>query len=435
MKLSIISDQVDQNYNIAFSKIKELGLEYVELHNINNKSIEEINHEELVELKKSLSKYNLKVSNLSSTIFFLTKLFDDYEVSLFSDEFKVFKGTIDDHLKQIDRVCFIANQLDCENVRVFPFRYPDNLKVEDFDKVNKKVISIMKKAAVIAAKYNVVLVLENCPYSHMPKATMTNEIVDAVNSDHLKLLYDIANSYRAEKNQVPTKYLEISLLEELMNVRKNIKHVHLKDYHYDENFDGKPFIHKAVLEGDIDTTALISYLYMTNYQGYISLEPEVDYENTVKSIKNVINLVNKIELKIKEVEDQGIYHHEHNMNCSQATATTLAPLIGENVDYIYKVMEGFGSGMGIGTACGACTGMNAIISLAESGGLKRLGETKHQTKIDVITCMECFLDLHNGTCLCSDLKIDDDHCNLLIAEACKIGFLYLLMSHIIDIDN
>jgi sugar phosphate isomerase/epimerase len=435
MKLSIISDQIDQNYNIAFSKIEELGLNYVELHNVNNKSVEEISDEELRELKKSLKEYGLKVSNLSTTIFFLTTLFDEYQVSLFNDDFKVFKGSVSDHLTQLERACFIAKELDCTMIRVFPFKYPDNFKVEDFDRVNEKIIKIMKEAVIIAEKYNIVLVLENCPYTHLPKAMMTNEIVNAVNSDNLKLLYDIANSYRAEKNQVPAEYLDISLLDELVSIRKNIKHVHLKDYHYDESFDLKPFRHKAIPEGDIDTVALISYLLMSNYQGYVSLEPEVDYVNTIKSINNVITLLNKIENKIKVLQEKAVLNHEDTMNCSQATATALAPLIKADKEFIYKIMEGFGAGMAIGTTCGACIGMNAIISLAISGGIKRIGETKAKTYLDVIMVMDCFKDNHDGTCLCSDLRIDRDHCNLLIAEEAKAGFLYLLMSHIIDIND
>ena len=434
MKLSIISDQVDQNYKVAFSKIKELGLDYVELHNVNNKSIEEITDKELFELKETLNKFDLKVSNLSTTIFFLAKLFENYDISLFNEEFKVFKGTYQEHLNQLERACFIANELDCKNIRVFPFRYPDNLEVKDFDKVKEKIIEIMKSAVKIAEKYNIVLVLENCPYSHLPKASMTNEIVEAVNSDNLKLLYDIANSYRAEKQKVPEEYLEISLFDELVNVRDNISHVHLKDYHYDESYEVKPFRHKTILEGDIDTIELISYLYMTNYQGFLSLEPEVDYESTIKSILNVKNILKQIDNKIYELEQEGIAHHKNNMNCAQATATTLAPLINEDKDFVYKVMEGFGSGMSVGSTCGACTGMNAIVSLAQSGGLSRLGETKHQTKIDVKLCMDSFLKLHDGTCLCSDLKIDDDHCNLLIADGCRIGYLFLLMNHSIYLD-
>ena len=50
---SIISDQIDEDIEIACKKAKEEGFSYVELHNVFGKSIEECSDTEVEEIKKT----------------------------------------------------------------------------------------------------------------------------------------------------------------------------------------------------------------------------------------------------------------------------------------------------------------------------------------------------------------------------------------------
>ena len=119
MKLSIISDQVSQDFLEACKIISDLGLETVEIHNVFNKSIEQCDFNEIKKIKEILIKYNLKVSNIASTVFFMAKLYEDYEISLFNENFHVVNGTIEDHLIALENACKIANELNCKSVRIF----------------------------------------------------------------------------------------------------------------------------------------------------------------------------------------------------------------------------------------------------------------------------------------------------------------------------
>lgn len=94
MKKAIISDQVSQDLNEACKIISEKGFEYIDLHNVFGKSIEECNEKEVEEIKTILNKYNLKVSNIASTVFFLCPLYPHYEVSLFNPHFHSIKGDV-----------------------------------------------------------------------------------------------------------------------------------------------------------------------------------------------------------------------------------------------------------------------------------------------------------------------------------------------------
>lgn len=284
MKLSIISDQVSQDLEEALKIIVKEGYEYVELHNVFGHSIETCTKEEVEIIKHLLSQYHVKVSNIASTLFFLCPLYQGDEVSLFNPGFYSIQGDLKYHLKVLEHACWIANELDCPKIRVFPFRWPDNRKgpygtKQDFE----KIIENIKKALDISKKYHVTLMLENCPYSHLPKGKMTLQVVQAINDPYLKLLWDPANSYRAIRENVPGTYMDWNLEEEFMHLHPYIGHIHLKNYHYVSGLV-KPFVHVPLLNGDIDYKTLVKLIQET-CDCILSLEPEVDKKGTLLSMQ------------------------------------------------------------------------------------------------------------------------------------------------------
>ena len=289
MLKSIITDQIDNDLEKTLPIIKEEGYEYVELHNVFGKTIEACSDEEVNQIRSLLQKYDMKVSNLASTFFFLCPLYPDDKVSLFNPEFYTIEGNVDEHLRYLKRACEIAKELDCPRIRIFPFRWPDNRKPPFGTKQDQQIIfQNLKRATAIAKKENITLVLENCPYSHLPKGMMTFEMIKEINDEHLRLLYDPANAFRAIKENVPSEYLSYSLLQELEIIYPFIDHIHIKDYHYDERYQ-KPFIHKALGEGDIDFHSLFDYLKSRGYGKAVSLEPEVSHEEALQCMRSLIN--------------------------------------------------------------------------------------------------------------------------------------------------
>lgn len=284
MKKSIITDQVDMDLEKALPIIAEKGYAYVELHNVFGKSIEEIGDDEIEKIKQLLDRYHLKVTSIASTVFFLCSLYSTDHVSLFNPEFFAVEGDVESHLSYLRRACFISKQLGADVIRVFPFRFPDNRKPPFGTKADQeKIINNLRSAASIAEEHGVLLAVENCPYSHLPKGQMTYEAIREIDSSNLKLLWDPANSYRAYKENVPKEYLEKSLFDELELIFPYIEHIHIKDYHFDPT-QKKPFVHKALLEGDIDFEGILTALSKKGYSKAVSLEPEVDFEDTLKSM-------------------------------------------------------------------------------------------------------------------------------------------------------
>ncbi len=234
MYLSVITDQIDADLNTALRIAKEYDYHDVELHNVFGKSIEQCNDTEVEQIKSLLKTYDCKVSCIASTVFFLCPLLEGDQVTLFNPEFYTIEGGLEEHLRYLERACVIAKALDCPRVRIFPFRFPDN-RAPYFgtDEHIALIIENVKKAVTVAEKHGITLVLENCPYSHLPKGAMTIQVVSAINSDALKLLWDPANSYRAYQENVPPQYLKTTLSEECSLIAPWIDHVHIKNYQYD----------------------------------------------------------------------------------------------------------------------------------------------------------------------------------------------------------
>ena len=285
LKKSVIADEISEDLETAFRIAREKGYETVELHNVFGKSIEELSDEEVGEVKRLLQKYQLRVSDIASTVFFLCPLCEGDEVSLFNDSFHAVTGNMEEHLQYLERACRIADALGCRYVRVFPFRFPDNRKPpygteEDME----RIVAAMRMASDIAWKYPVTLVVENCPYSHLPKAEMTLELVQRIHRSNVKMLYDPANSYRAVKENVPEEYLGKDIMEEVKDILPEVRHIHVKDYHYDPEVQPRPFVHVTAGDGDLPYEELFRCFIDGRYHGVFSLEPEADEEGTLKSM-------------------------------------------------------------------------------------------------------------------------------------------------------
>lgn len=292
MRYSIISDQVDEDFEIACKIISEQGYKEIEIHNVFNKSIEQCSIEEAYQIKKIIDTYGLKVSNIATTVFFLCPLKEHYTVSLFNPEFYCIEGDVNTHLAYLQQACEIANILDCQTIRVFPFRFPDNEEVVMVgnDEDLALIANNLKQACEVVAPYGKTIVLENCPYSHCPKGEMTNELYRRVNHPNMKLLWDPANSYRAMIEKVPSQYLGLSLEEEFALVKEKIGHIHFKNYEYQEGLI-KPFVHKSLTEGDIDYTKIVTLCTTLGNEVCLSLEPEVNYDECIKSMKQLKGLL------------------------------------------------------------------------------------------------------------------------------------------------
>lgn len=290
MKKSIITDQISMDLEKSLQIISDLSYDYCEIHSLWGKTIEDLNDDEVDKVKELISKYNVKISCLASTVFFMCPLYSKYETKHFNPNFLVINGNYSKHVEKLKRTMEIAKKLNVIYIRIFPFRRSDSEDIVGTEDNIDLIADKLMRPTELAKDADVTFVLENCPYTHLPKGILTKRVIDIVNSPNLKLLWDAGNSFREPVEILPKEYANITLGDELNIIFKDIYHIHLKDYlKVDED---KKFKHVTLGTGSIDIKALISKLNNLKYDKYISLEPEVSYNDTIDSMKFFTSILN-----------------------------------------------------------------------------------------------------------------------------------------------
>lgn len=285
MKKAIISDQISMDFEEALFKVKD-RFEYIEIHSLWNKTVEELDDIEIHEVEKLLKKYRMHVSCLSTTLFFMCPLYTDVDyLEKFSDKFLVFIGDIDDHVECLQKCIEMGERLNTEYIRIFPFRLEEKA-TKDFNVYLRDMAEKLQTAVGIAEKGKKYLIIENCPHSYMPRGNMTFELARQINSDRVMLLYDIGNSFRSQNDQYPDEFKKDSLLDEYNKIKEKVIYFHFKDYRKSDN----GFQHAAFGDGDVGFTSLYEVIKMDDNDKVISLEPEVDAEGVEISIQNMLAL-------------------------------------------------------------------------------------------------------------------------------------------------
>lgn len=287
MYASIVTDQIDADLETALRIAKLYGYTHVELQQVFEKGIEQCSMKEISHIRSLLTKYDRKVSCLATTLFLLCPLHEDDVLSIPKPYPYALQGKLDVHLKYLRNACRIAKRLNCTRIRIFPFRYPDNRKppygtLEDIALLMKA----MRKAVTIAEEEHITLVLENSPYTYLPKGYMSIQVVKGIRSEHFKLLWDGGNSYMAQKDYVPQEYLTFSILDELHYVYPWVAHIHIRDCVFASE-DDATYHDVAFAQGDVDYMMLFSYLRKVAYPHAVSLNADICEDETLESMKTL----------------------------------------------------------------------------------------------------------------------------------------------------
>jgi len=283
MKRCIITDQVNSDFEEALKKCRKLGYPSVEIHSIWGKTVEQLSEEEARTAAELLKKYDIHSVVLASTLFLMTPLRETDVISRFDLSFPIFTGTYNEHVEALRHTLCIAKIIGASGVRVFPFRAPDNRIVIGDEDDQFLIIDKFRMPVKMAEHEGITLLLENCPFCHLPKGTMTKKITDHFQSPHFKLLWNPAHSYQCIKDRIPRKYLNMTLEEEQRAIFKSIGHIHITDMKYVLN-EPRPFKQTILGQGDIAYKEILQILKDGDFRGYCSLESELNIPDTIVSM-------------------------------------------------------------------------------------------------------------------------------------------------------
>ena len=259
LKIGAITDQADMDFEKALKFIKGLGIEYVELHALWNKNIEELSDEEISNAKRLVKDYGLKVSLISSTLFLQCHLFDNSaKFGPIDNYFITISGDYGYHMRALKRCVTLCDIFDTDKIRIFGFIKED--PSIDEDTVVEKVRERLTEPIEIVERAGLTLLLENCPHTYLQYGSLTKKVIDEIGSKNLRALWDPANAMRSGGKPYPEDYLHIA---------QYIAHVHVKDV----STEGEPHM-VPIGQGEIDYHSIFRSLIDDGFSGVLSLEPE-----------------------------------------------------------------------------------------------------------------------------------------------------------------
>jgi L-ribulose-5-phosphate 3-epimerase len=283
MKRCIITDQVNSDFEEALKKCRKLGYPSVEIHALWGKTVEQLSEVEAYAAADLLKKYDIHAVMLATTLFLMAPLRETDTIIKFNPSYPVFQGTYAQHVEALQHTLKLAKIIGCSSVRVFPFRAPENRIVIGDEDDQFLIVDRFRTPVRMAEKEGITLLLENCPFCHLPKGTMTKKITDHFQSPNFKLLWNPAHSYQSIKDRIPRKYLNMTLEEEMRNIFKTIGHVHITDIKYVLN-EPKPFKQTILGQGDIAFKEILQILKDGDFKGYCTLETELNVPDTIISM-------------------------------------------------------------------------------------------------------------------------------------------------------
>ena len=130
--ISGFSDEIDENIDIQFQTLKELGIQYFEPRGINGKNIADLTDDEVMKLLAAMKKYGIRASSIGSPI---------GKIGI--------RENFEPHFEKFKRVIEIAKMLGTEYIRMFSFYIPEGQN-PDLLKMQKMMAVLFRQDMAMA---------------------------------------------------------------------------------------------------------------------------------------------------------------------------------------------------------------------------------------------------------------------------------------------
>lgn len=199
-EFGVIADEIDSDFARACRIARELGMAYVELHELWGKAVHELTDAELAGAKAIVDEHGLR-THLVCGMFFRPFSLGDVELATMESH-----PRFQEHMTRLERFIQIAHLFNAPNIRTFGFtrdvggtnpspRSPDGggMSEETLAKITKG----MQIACDRLADEGLTLALENARSLYANTGGNMRRVLDAVQRPNLKIIWDPANAYVA----------------------------------------------------------------------------------------------------------------------------------------------------------------------------------------------------------------------------------------------
>ena len=191
-----------------------------------------------------------------------------------------YDDTYENHLNKLEWCIDIGKRISADCIRIFPFRIEKEKVPTRAIQLISDIADKLTKPVQIAEKNQIPLVIENCPFSYLPRGTMTFHLTSTMKNHYLRLLWDVGNSYRSMEFDWVKEYSDAPLVDEYEIIKSHLFNLHIKDF---EHKNGTYQL-SVLGNGDIPYQEIFKQMKADHYEKYLSLEPELDREGVIQSI-------------------------------------------------------------------------------------------------------------------------------------------------------
>jgi L-ribulose-5-phosphate 3-epimerase len=259
VRLGAITDEISDDLERSLALFNEWGAQDVEIHTLWGSSIERLDADEVERLRRLLDDRGLRAWMLSSTVFLRCRILGGSPPEAWDRRFDSIPGTYAEHVAALHRCLETATALGAPLIRVFGF-WPE---AGNPDAVTEEIVTRLREAADLAARYGIALAVENCPHSQLDQTHKVLEVLEAVRSPWLRLLWDPSNAWRCGEAD------PVGIIDRAM---PHLAHMHLKGIRLGGGLSaGRAYV--PLDEGDVDYRQLLAGVLAAGYTGVFSLEP------------------------------------------------------------------------------------------------------------------------------------------------------------------
>jgi sugar phosphate isomerase/epimerase len=249
-KISAFGDEIAPDLDEQFATLKELGIGYLDLRGAWGTNVLRMSDADLERVAEVCRNHGVQVACLGSPI-----------------GKSPIEAPIEMEMENLTRCFQVGERVGCRNIRIFSFYPPDPEGRQHpesnagYDAYVDASVDRLQNLTEMAAAEGFVLLLENEKGIVTDTLARSETVVRAVNSPHLRFLWDSANFIQVGETRVVERGWPM--------VGDLIGYVHIKDALLS---DGRVV---PAGEGDGQLPLLLSHLIEKGYQGVLALEPHL----------------------------------------------------------------------------------------------------------------------------------------------------------------
>jgi sugar phosphate isomerase/epimerase len=242
-KLSVISDEVSQDFQRVVDVCQEYEVPMVEPRSVWEKAPQELTNDDVKKMRAILDEAGMGVCSIASP-FFKCDLGDEKQYR--------------EHIGILRRCIEIGRMLDCNLIRGFTF-----WKTGPANSVWQQLLDAYEEPIEILESEDCYIGIENEASTHIATAAEAEALYRDIDSPRIKAIWDPANEVYAEDGELPFP-------DAFERMKPNLIHVHIKDAVRDES--GEAHCVPVGEGGYIDYPGQLQALIDMGYEGACSLE-------------------------------------------------------------------------------------------------------------------------------------------------------------------